>query len=128
MAELVAAIANYAIWLYLLLVLLMARELRSMWRAGTERDQAAFGLQREAAASRGLRSLITLALLVTISAGVYTLSNIIAPTLTVEELRRLEKNPIVAEPPRQQVFPTETPTPVPATPTRRLPNIVTPTP
>jgi hypothetical protein len=127
MAELVAAIANYAIWLYLLLVLLMARELRSMWRAGTERDQAAFGLQREAAASRGLRSLITLALLVTISAGVYTLSNVIAPTLPAAELRRLDKNPIVAEPPRQ-VFPTETPTPVPATPTRRLPNIVTATP
>lgn len=127
MAELVSAIATYAVWLYLLLGLLMVRELRSMWRAGTERDRMAFGLEREAAASRALRSLITLGLLVTIAAGVYTVSNIIAPTLPAEELRRLNEAPIIAEPPPVPL-PSDTPTAPPATATSRLPNIVTATP
>jgi hypothetical protein len=127
MAELVAAVATYSAWLYLLLGLLIARELRRMWTAGTQRDQAVFGLEREAAASRALRSLITLGLLVTIAAGIYTLSSVIAPTLPAEELRRLDPVPIVAEPPTLE-WPTDTPEPPPASPTPRLPNIVTATP
>jgi hypothetical protein len=123
MAELVAAIATYSVWLYLVLAVLMARELRAMWWAGTERDRAAFGVEREAAASKGVRSLVTLLLLVTITAGIYTITNVIAPTLPEAELRRLDGAPIVAEPPRAPV-PTDTPTPEP-TPTRRLPRIVT---
>jgi hypothetical protein len=127
MAELVAAIATYAIWLYLLLGLLMVRELRSMWRSGTEREQSAFGLEREAAASRALRSLITLGLLVTIAAGIYTVSNIIAPTLPANELRRLDEDPIIAKPPPVPL-PSDTPTAPPATATPPLPRIVTATP
>jgi hypothetical protein len=126
MTELVAAIATYSLWLYLLLALLVARELRTMWRAGTARDQAVFGLEREASSSRALRSLITLVLLVTIAAGVYTVTNLIAPTLPVEELRLLEESPIVAEPPPVPL-PTDTATAAPS-PTRHLPRIVTPPP
>ena len=126
MAELVAAIAKYALWLYLLLGLLMVRELRTMWRAGAERDRSVFGLEREAAASRAVRALITLLLLVTIAAGVYTVTNVIAPTLPAAELERLAPAPIVEQPP-PMALPTETPVPV-ASATARLPRIVTATP
>jgi hypothetical protein len=126
MAELVAAIATYALWLYLLLGLLMARELRAMWRAGAERDRSAFGLEREAAASRAVRALITLLLLVTIAAGVYTVANVIAPTLPAAELERLTPAPIIEEPPPMPLA-TDTPTPA-ATATTHLPRIVTATP
>ncbi len=123
MVELVSAIATYALWLYLLLGLLMFRELRTMWRSGTERDQAVFGLEREAAASRAVRSLVTLLLLVTIAAGVYTIANVIAPTLPQAALQQLDSAPIVAEPPPVP-FAADTATPT-ATATSRLPRIVT---
>jgi hypothetical protein len=123
MTELVIAIATYSVWLYLVLGLLMVRELRVMWRAGTERDQATFGVEREAAASRALRSLISLFLLVTIAAGIYTVTNVIAPTLPAEELRRLAPDPLVAEPPPLPIA-SDTPTPEPS-PTRQPPRIVT---
>jgi hypothetical protein len=127
MAELVTGIARYAVWLYLLLGLLMLRELRVMWRAGTDRDRSAFGLEREAATGRAVRSLITLFLLVTIAAGVYTVATIIAPTLPDAALERMTQAPIVVEPPPVPLA-TDTPVPPAATGTSRLPNIVTATP
>lgn len=126
MADVVTTITKYALWLYLLLGFFMVRELRAMWRAGADRDQSVFGLEREAAASRAVRALISLLLLVTISAGVYTVANVIAPTLPAADLERLAPAPIV-EPPPPLPLPTDTPTPA-ASATRRLPRIVTATP
>lgn len=125
MVELVHAIATYALWLYLLLGLLMFRELRTMWRAGTERDEAAFGLEREAAASRAVRSLVTLLLLVTIAAGVYAITNVIAPTLPRAALEQLDSGPFVSKPPPVP-FATDTATPAATVQaTVRVPRIVT---
>jgi|GEM_PF-3184027 hypothetical protein len=124
MIDLVHAIRNYAAWLYTLLALLMAREVLAMWRAGRDRDVALFGLEREAATGRAVRSLITLFLLATIAVGVYTLANVVAPVVDTPAFRRSVGGAPLIETPPTMDLPTDTPTPAPATATRP-PRIVT---
>jgi hypothetical protein len=119
MFDLVTAIQNYAGWLYALLVLLMAREVLAMWRAGRDRDVALFDLEREAATGRAVRSLITLFLLATVWVGVYTVANIVAPSIPESWSRRVGDDVPLVETPPTVTLPTDTPTPPPATPTRQ---------
>jgi hypothetical protein len=124
MAELITAIARYAPWLYVVLGLLMVREVVTMWRAGHEHDLSLFSLEREAATGRAVRSLVTLFLLATIGVGVYAVTNVIAPTLSERELRQARGDVPIVETPLVAVLASDTPEPV-ATPTRRPVRIVT---
>jgi hypothetical protein len=102
---------------------LILRELASMWRAGRERDQALFGLEREAATGKAVRSLVMVLLLVTIGVGIYTIAQFVAPALPERERRMVEEAPIVA-PPRRIRMAADTPLP-PALTATPLPRIVT---
>lgn len=124
MAELVTAIRDYEAWLYALLGLLVLRELATMWRSGRESDAAMFGLEREVASGKAMRSLVMLLLLVTIGAGIYTAAHVVAPALPQREQHLAEEEPIV-EKPRGLTAPTDTASPPPATGTPRQPRIVT---
>ena len=124
MAELVTAIRDYEAWLYALLGLLVLRELATMRQSGRESDAAMFGLEREAATGKAMRSLVMLLLLVTIGAGIYTAAHVVAPALPEREQRLAEEVPIV-ETPRVVAAATDTASPPPATGTPRQPRIVT---
>jgi hypothetical protein len=117
MLDLVTAIQNYAGWLYALLAILMAREVLVMWRAGRDRDVALFDLEREAATGRAVRSLITLFLLATVWVGVYTVANIVAPSIPDSPSRRAGDDVPLVETPPTVTLPTDTPTPPVATAT-----------
>ncbi len=124
MADLIGSIHDYAAWLYTLLGLLILRQLVIMWRAGHEREQAMFGLEREAASGRAARSLVTILLLVTIGAGVFTVAQVVAPAVPEEERQLAQEAPIVRTP-RRFVLSTDTPSVSLNTATPRLPRIVT---
>lgn len=117
MLDLVTAIQNYAGWLYVLLAILMAREVLVMWRAGRDRDVALFDLEREAATGRAVRSLITLFLLATVWVGVYTVANIVAPSIPKSPSSRAGDEAPLVETPPTVTLPTDTPTPPGATAT-----------
>ncbi len=124
MVELVTAIRDYAAWLYALLLALAVRELMAVRRAGKERRRAMFSLEREAATSRAVRSLIILLLLFTIAAGVYTTAEVIAPTLPDATLPA----PSLPLAPVPTAVPATWMPPVTRVPSPRLPIIVTATP
>lgn len=125
MSELIIAIREYAGWLYAVLALFMIRELLAMRRSSRLRDVALFGLERDAASGRAVRSLVTMFLLVTIGVGVYIVSNVLAPALPEESARRARDDAPLLETPPTVMLPTDTATPPPATPTRRPGRIVT---
>jgi hypothetical protein len=120
------AISAYARWLYALLAVLIALQLGTIWRAARERDLALFELERQAASGKAVRAFVTLLLLVTIGAGIYTLAVVVAPAMPPDPLRSGDPAPIVTTP-QLSVLPTPSPTvPTPTAPA--LPRIVTPTP
>jgi hypothetical protein len=84
----VEAIAAYAPWLLAVLGLLGAREAVLAARAIRERRHAAFGLERESATGRLIRSFVTLLLLAIIALGVRTVTTVVYPALPV----RLDDN------------------------------------
>jgi len=127
MVEVAVALQAHAGWLYVLVGLLLARQAFNLWQAGREHATALFGLEREAATGKAIRSLVMSLLLVTIGVGVYTMANVIVPSLPADARRPETQAPIVHPPPTAD-WPTDTPTPLPATPTRPLPAIVTATP
>jgi hypothetical protein len=122
---LVLAVRDYAALLYALLVLFAVREVLVMRRTAREHDVALFGLEREAARGRMARSLVSLFLLFTIGMGVYTVATVVAPALPEDAARRAMADLPLVETPPTVMLPTETPTPPPATATRRAPRIVT---
>jgi len=124
MAELIHAIQQYALWLYVLLVLVMLREVVAMWRAGRDRDVSLFSLEREAATGRAVQSLVTLFLLMTIGVGVYSVTNVLAPALPPETTSRAEESAPLVGTPLSAPLPSETLMPT-STPTRRPLRIVT---
>jgi hypothetical protein len=124
--ELVLAVASYAKWLYALLAMLIALQLASIWRAARERDLALFELERQAASGKAVRAFVTLLLLVTIGAGIYTLDAVVAPVLPPDPLQSGDPAPIVTTP-QLSDLPTPTVT-VPPIPPTSEPIIVTPTP
>lgn len=128
MAELITAIQNYAGWLYAFLGLLVAHECFVAWQTARDRGTALFGLEREAAAGRAIRSAVTTLLLVAISVGVYTVANVIAPALPEETVRHTVGKAAIVETPVIVPFPSDTPTRPPATATLRVPRIFTATP
>ena len=81
MTALVTVIERYSAWLYVLLGVLMTRQIHHMWRAAREHDTALFGLEREAATGKAVRALVSLLLYGTIGLGVYTVTTAIAPGL-----------------------------------------------
>jgi len=125
MPELILAIREYAGWLYALLALLAVREVLGLLRTGRDHDLALFGLEREAATGRAVRALLTLFLLVSIGVGVALVAEVLAPALPEQAARRSREDAPLIETPPTVVLPTDTPTPRPPTPTRRLPRIVT---
>jgi len=125
MTDLILAVRDYAAWLYLLVLALMARQVATLRRAGRARASAAFGLEREAATGRTVRALLTLFLLGVVGAGVFVTSHVVAPTLPADLLRRgHDSGPLVQTPPTVALA-TDTPTRPAATATRPLPRIVT---
>lgn len=127
MVDIVVVIESHAGRLYLLLAALMSREAYLLWRARRDRRTALFGLEREAATGKTIRAMVTLLLLMTVAAGVYTVAEVVAPSLPPGARRPPGNAPIVQTPPTAD-FPTDTPTPPAATATRPLPLIVTATP
>jgi hypothetical protein len=125
MPELIIAVRDYAGWLYVGLALLALRELVILLRSGREHDVAMFRLQREAATGRAVRALITLFLLATIGMGVFLVSAVLAPALPYRATFQAHRDEPLIETPPTVVLPTDTPTPPPAVPTRRVPRIVT---
>ena len=81
MIPVVEAIAAYAPWLLTVLGLLGLRETVLALRAARERRSAAFGLERESATGRLVRSLVTLLLLAIIALGVRTVTTVVYPAL-----------------------------------------------
>ena len=124
MTDLVTAIERYAGWLYVLLALVMLREVLEMWRAGRQRDVSLFTLEREVATGRAVRSVVTLFLLLTVGVGVYTVANVLAPALPPETVRRAEDQVPLVDTPQLVALPSDTPTP-PRTATRPPQRIVT---
>ncbi len=134
MDELVIAIREYAAWLYGLLLVLAVRELLAIRRAGKDRRRAMFLLEREAANSRAVRSLIVLLLLFTLATGVYTVAELVAPALPDRPPAELGV-PVAPLPtpvlPAEMPIPSRLPTEIPIAtrlPSPRLPLIVTATP
>jgi len=127
MVDVAIAIQKHAGWLYMLLGVLMARQLHNLWRARRDRATALFGLEREAATGKAVRSMVTLLLLMTIATGVYTLAHVIVPSFPPDVIRPDTSAPIIQTPPTADL-PTDTPTPSAATATHPLPLIVTATP
>jgi hypothetical protein len=124
MAELITAIEQYARWIYLLLVLVMVREVVAMWRAGRERDVSLFSLEREAATGRAVQSLVTLFLLMTIGVGVYAVANVLAPALPQDPILQVDDSSPLIDTPLAPPLPTVTRTATVA-PTERPLRIVT---
>jgi hypothetical protein len=125
-ADLVLAIEAYAGWLYVLLGVLLALQIVTMWRAGQDRDLALFALERDAATGKAVRAFVTLMLLVTIGAGVYTVERVVAPALGPERRHvRDPEAPIVTTP---QLSELPTPSATAAEPTESPVEIVTSTP
>jgi hypothetical protein len=108
MAELITAIQQYARWIYVLLVLVMVREVVAMWRAGRERDVSLFSLEREAATGRAVQSLVTLFLLMTIGVGVYAVANVLAPALPPDPMMQVDDSSPLVDTPLAPPLPSET--------------------
>lgn len=124
MTELITAVQDYAVWLYAFLGVLIIREFGKIVRAGRERRQAMFVLEREAATGKATRSLVVILQLVTIAIGIYTTARIIAPALPERERRlALEDAPII-DPPQSLALPTDTPR-IRRRPSPKPPRIVT---
>jgi hypothetical protein len=124
--DVIRAIHHYSAWLYGLLAVLLALQLGTMWRAGRERELALFGLEREAATGKAVRAFVTLLLLVTIWAGVYTVAAVVAPTIP-RGLQEVDGSPISTTPQLADV-PTAEPTPTETEPPPARSIIVTSTP
>ena len=92
------AVSLYARWLYALLAALIAVQLATIWRAARERDVALFELERQAASGKAVRAFVTLLLLVTIGAGVYTVADVIAPAIPADPRRADDPAPISIDP------------------------------
>jgi hypothetical protein len=127
-ADLVVAIELYAGWLYILLGVLVTIQVATMWRAGQERELALFSLERDAAAGKAVRAFVTLLLLVTIGAGVYTVETVLAPSLPPSPDHVGAAEPPMLTDPVLSTAPTEAPTASPTTRATERPVIVTSTP
>ncbi len=124
MTELIAAIEEYAFWLYALLSVLIIREFLKIWRSGQERQHAIFGLEREAATGKSARSLVVILLLVTIAIGISTTARIIAPAMPQKDRRLAEEQSPLYNTAMPMSIPTDTALPLPE-PTLKPPRIVT---
>ena len=127
MPELITAIEQYALWLYLLLGLLFLWQLSQLVAALRARRSAVFRVEADAATGRLARALVTMLLLVVLAFGVNTVATVVAPALPPEIRRRIDDRTLV-EPTRLAPLPTATDTPLPHTPTPRPARIVTATP
>jgi len=118
MSILVKLIADYALWLYLLLAVIAFILLRVMNLALRERTRSIFALERENATARFTRAIINLLIVILLAGGVFYVS-----TTLIEEVPLPEVTPtptaVVELPPTPtppQLLPTPTPT---LTPTAR---------
>ncbi|MCB0216136.1 MAG: hypothetical protein H6648_04540 [Caldilineae bacterium] len=127
MTALVTVIERYSAWLYVLLGVLMTRQIHHMWRAAREHDTALFGLEREAATGKAVRALVSLLLYGTIGLGVYTVTTAIAPGLPKLGEPGGPAPPILQPPPTAAIE-TDTPTAPPYTVTPPPARIITSTP
>lgn len=123
MNDLVFAVHNYAVWLYGLVALLVLREALVVLRAGRDRREALFALEREAATGKTVRAMVTLLLLATIGVGIHTMANVIAPLLPPDPGAE-RPDVLILQPPPMPLIATDTPVPT-VEPTRRAPRIVT---
>ncbi|MCE7937473.1 hypothetical protein DCC79_08810 [bacterium] len=127
MVDVVLAIQSHAGWLYVLLAVLVLREIAAFRHASRDRATALFGLEHEAATGRLIRSAVTMLLLGTIGVGIFMVARVVAPTIPELARRAPSRAPLIVTPPTAAIA-TDTPTPLPATATRPLPLIVTATP
>ena len=111
-------IARYASVLYALCALGVCFYVWAALQARRKGDLALFSMEREAAANQGLHSWLMAGLCVLLAAGVYGVSNFIAPNLPLEQP---DETPIVA----LQITPTLSTSPPP---TRIAGPVPTPTP
>lgn len=127
MPELITAIEQYALWLYLLLGLLFAWQLTQLVSALRARRSAAFRVEADAATGRIVRALVSMLLLVVLAFGVHSVATVVAPAIPAEIRERIEGGPLV-EPTLLAPLPSATSTPLPHTATPRPARIVTATP
>ncbi len=123
MNEIVEVIQRYSAWLYVLLAILILRQIRLLWRAAREHDTSLFGLERETATGKAVRALVSLMLYAAIGLAVYSITSVAPPP--AEEP---ESAPAILRTPPTAILPTDTPTAPPYTPTRPPARIVTRTP
>lgn len=115
MSILIKYIADYAMWLYILLAFVALILLRLMGQASRERSRSIFALEREGATARLVRSIIYLLLIILLAVGIFYVSNTLIeqvplPDVTPTPTAVVELPPTPTTPP---LLPTPTPTTTP---------------
>jgi hypothetical protein len=107
MAIFIKLIANYALWLYILLGLGILFFLRVIMVARREQEIAVFSLEREAAINKRYQASFAALALVLLALGVYYVSNVLVERVPMPGEAKPSATPLL--------FLTPTPTPAPPT-------------
>jgi len=115
MTILVKLIADYAVWLYLLLGLVALLFLRAYLVARRERDNSIFALERESASGRMAQAIIALLVTFIIIGGVFYTSQTLVEEIPLPEVTPTPTSLIVLppSPTPPPLLPTPTPTDTP---------------
>jgi hypothetical protein len=128
MTVLVKLIADYAVWLYLLLGLVAFLFLRAYMVARRDRDNSIFALERESATGRMAQTTMGFLVILIIIGGVFYTSHTLVEEIPLPELTRLVVLPPSPTPPPLLPTPTPTDTPRPRPTLPPLEVAVTPSP
>ncbi len=127
MVTLVSVVARYATWLFILLGALALRQFWHLAQGLGHRRSSLFRLERESAAAKVQRAMVSLLLYLTLAMGVRTIAFQVAPAMGPERLTGGHSPPLIQEPPTADL-PTDTPTPPPYSATPPPLVIITSTP